>query len=101
MWPNPQEVADLVKFTEEILNGKFHFLCIQNPILIQTKTINKALNVKQTVLYFFHYIFSRWPNYLENFTIQNGILESARKCFSEKTLLRLYFVNETGGNVQH
>ena len=28
MWSNPQETtADLVTFTEEILNGKFHFLC--------------------------------------------------------------------------
>ena len=27
MWPNPQFSADLVKFTEEILNGKFQFLC--------------------------------------------------------------------------
>ena len=27
MWPNPQEIADLVKFIEEILNGKLHFLC--------------------------------------------------------------------------
>ena len=27
MWPNPQVPADLVKFTEEILNGKFQFLC--------------------------------------------------------------------------
>ena len=27
MWPNPQETADLVTFTNEILNGKFHFLC--------------------------------------------------------------------------
>ena len=26
MSPNPQETADLVKFTEEILNGKLHFL---------------------------------------------------------------------------
>ena len=23
MWPNPQEIADLVTFTEEILNGNF------------------------------------------------------------------------------
>ena len=28
MWPNPQETADLVKFTEEILNGKFHFCAV-------------------------------------------------------------------------
>ena len=27
MWPNPQEAADLVTFTEEILDGKLHLLC--------------------------------------------------------------------------
>ena len=27
MEPNPQEIADLVTLTEEILNGKLHFLC--------------------------------------------------------------------------
>ena len=27
MWPNPQEPADLVTFTDEILNGKLRFLC--------------------------------------------------------------------------
>ena len=27
MWPNSQETADLVTFTEEILNGKLQFLC--------------------------------------------------------------------------
>ena len=27
MWPNPQETADLVTFTEEIFNGKLHFFC--------------------------------------------------------------------------
>ena len=27
MWPNPLETADLVTFTEEILNGKLHVLC--------------------------------------------------------------------------
>ena len=27
MWPNPQKTADLVTIIEEILNGKFHFLC--------------------------------------------------------------------------
>ena len=25
MWPNPQETADLVTFTEEILNGQLYF----------------------------------------------------------------------------
>ena len=27
MWPNLQFSADLVVFTEEILNAKLHFLC--------------------------------------------------------------------------
>ena len=27
MWPNPQESADLVAFTEEIVNGKTSLLC--------------------------------------------------------------------------
>ena len=27
MLPNPQFPADLVTFTEEILNGKLHFFC--------------------------------------------------------------------------
>ena len=26
MWPNPLETADLITFTEEILNGKLQFL---------------------------------------------------------------------------
>ena len=37
MWPNLQETGDLVKFTEEILNGQFHFLYIGkcDQILVQ------------------------------------------------------------------
>ena len=27
MWPDSQETPNLVTFTEEILNGKFHVLC--------------------------------------------------------------------------
>ena len=30
MWPNTQENADLITFTEEILNGKLHFSAVQN-----------------------------------------------------------------------
>ena len=28
MWPNPQETADLVTFTEAVLKGKLHFLWV-------------------------------------------------------------------------
>ena len=34
MWPNPQETADLVTFTEEILNGKLHFLWSVRPEVV-------------------------------------------------------------------
>ena len=33
MWPNPQFPADLITFTEEILNEKLHFLCSDFMIL--------------------------------------------------------------------
>ena len=32
MWPNPQKTADLVKFTEEILDGKLFFFAIVRAI---------------------------------------------------------------------
>ena len=41
MRPNPQFPADLVAFTEEIFNGKLHFLC--SVILNYTQT---QLNLK-------------------------------------------------------
>ena len=42
MWPNPQETADLVTFSEENLNGKLHF-CAVNPA-------NAYLSVKRVEL---------------------------------------------------
>ena len=39
MRPNPQETADLVTFTEEILNGKLHFLC--RDVIRHTQTVNQ------------------------------------------------------------
>ena len=53
MWPNPQETADLVTFTEEILNGKLHFLCSDN--------INSSIHILHVRLYprFFNFSISR------------------------------------------
>ena len=39
MWPNPKETADLVTFTEEILNGKLHFLCCEIGLKRLTKNV--------------------------------------------------------------
>ena len=48
MWPNPQEIADLVTFTAEILDGKLLFLCSE---------ISKTL---------YHTSFKRVHSYLHN-----------------------------------
>ena len=42
--PNPQETADLVRFTEEILNGKLHFLCSDLSRIIYKTTYIKPIN---------------------------------------------------------
>ena len=43
MWPNPQGTADLVTFTEEILNGKLHFLCVKFLKISALKVAQKLL----------------------------------------------------------
>ena len=42
MWPNPQFPADLVTFTEEILNGKLYFLCSEK--LVFDRVLNTLLS---------------------------------------------------------
>ena len=43
MCPNPQFPADLVTFTEEILNGKLHFLCsVRLEMMGQTSDLDTA-----------------------------------------------------------
>ena len=36
MWPNPDETADLVTFTEEILNEKLHFSAVTFKEIMQS-----------------------------------------------------------------
>ena len=48
MWPNPQETADMLTFSEEIFNRRLHFLCsainyVQNWIQESFTIQNKAL----------------------------------------------------------
>ena len=38
MWPNPQETADLVTFTEEVLNGKLHFFHSDHKLAVFIKS---------------------------------------------------------------
>ena len=48
MWPNPQETADLVTLTEDILNGKLHFLCSGTFTFCQLKIIKEMLRQSAT-----------------------------------------------------
>ena len=43
MWPNQQETADLVKFTEKILNGKLHFLCCVFTVILIEVNVTRSL----------------------------------------------------------
>ena len=62
MWPNPQFPANLVTFTEEILNGKLHFLrsaiqshsikeCYTAKSLGSKPSVWNRSNIKKTVQY--------------------------------------------------
>ena len=44
MWPNPQETADLITFTEKNLNGKLNFLCSE------FFGVNRLLEIKDFTL---------------------------------------------------
>ena len=46
MWPNPQLPADLVTFSEEIFNGKLHFLC--SDAINITKLMKNDIETEQT-----------------------------------------------------
>ena len=52
MWPNPQVPADLVTFTEEILNEKLHFF-VQCPLF---KNWNQILRLRIR-----NHILIHWP----------------------------------------
>ena len=53
MWPKSQFYADLVAFTEEILNGKLHFLCIvriftrKAPSYMFDRVLNTPLRIEK------------------------------------------------------
>ena len=46
MWPNPQETADLVIFTEETLNGRLYFLCSECAVLLFSVYAKLKRNLK-------------------------------------------------------
>ena len=52
MSPNPQETADLVTFTEEILNGKLHFLCSEVNEIISNVFSRRKISLNKNKTFF-------------------------------------------------
>ena len=58
MWPNPQFAADFVRFTEEILNGKLHFLWSVNRNWFKLlKALLKSIKIAPILLPLFRLLF--------------------------------------------
>ena len=60
MWPNPQKTADLVTFTEEVLNGNLHFLCggeVNSNIFKKIIAALSSNETKLTIVIFMYLIF--------------------------------------------
>ena len=52
MWPNSQETTDLVTVTEEIFNGKLHFLCSVSRLCSEEvffQNVEKSSGLKLTI----------------------------------------------------
>ena len=74
MWPNPLFLADLVTFTEEILNEKLHFLCsVRN--LKKTKNLDTAKASQESDILIKN--FSEGTNYCICHSISLSSLKSA------------------------
>ena len=59
MWPNPQFPADVVTFTEEILDGKLHFLCYETKKNLASGNAGETRAAeKKTLFDKFNWIFS-------------------------------------------
>ena len=99
MWPNPQFSADLVIFTEEILDGKLHFLCsdkISNKWSFKEHLRFNSLQANVPFLYpvktsenqRFAYVFR---GYFKNGVfIRNGLISIDKFFLKFSTVIKLY-----------
>ena len=75
MWPNPQENCGLVTFTEEILNGKLHFLCSEGC---------ETFDAKENVYMSWKSVLSKvaeWTAIILIDSISSGLLTVFQSCF--------------------
>ena len=88
MRPNPQKTADLVTFTEDILNGKLHFLCSERfrcsdfPICKVAAHGPKSMAIEQVLT------LAEWSRYLpgtSKATHKTGVI--MKSCFIKTIIL--------------
>ena len=96
MWPNPQETADLVTFTEEILNRKLHFLCSSSYLLLSITVCNFQSIKSPMELYSFLsklFCYITWlvisPDYTRRWTTCKRGLSVKSYCFFETKAKRI------------
>ena len=58
MGPNPQVTADLVTFTEEMLNGRLNFLCSKQPAVKGVLRRSRRKQKARTICH--HILLCRW-----------------------------------------
>ena len=88
MSPNSQETVDLVTITEEILNGKLHFLCSDTKTLYRLHYMWTGLSEKnQDLVYTLtEMIFEPYQSY--TIELFSKWLTALSRCFSKKLNLR-------------
>ena len=68
MWPNPQEAADLVTFTEYIFTGNLHFCAVKEvvkffSILKELKQKLNLLNLNEVMMGILTHFWPMFPFY--------------------------------------
>ena len=90
MWPNPQENADLVIFTEDILNGKLHILrsdLVEKGNLKLAESIFNSIEVSSDIICSKQNEFSKSYKMAVSFKLNNAdfsslLFPSASECVS-------------------
>ena len=87
MSPNPQETADLVTFTEEILNGKLHFLCSEVNEIISNVFSRRKISLNKNKTFFQSQKFGS-VEYDSLSLTERSFLRAL--CFGEYSILHLF-----------
>ena len=79
MWLNPQETADFVTFTEEILNGKLHFCAVwEDSLAIAQDSFKDCIFARKI------------EDYMDTNFEERKVPQASSGCFAQ--MLLIYFI---------